>query len=669
MNVRTGLLLLFLAALGCSSGGGGTQMATIAFPLEGAVADGDTIMVRGTTADSAAVAAVRVNGVDATSNDGFATWQAVLPLEPGINRFQVETEDRNGNVTPGTSVTIEWQGVLNNLNDIAFDAVRGLALLVDSGSRVIAVDVATGRVAAVYGGSRGAGEPLEEADFIVVAPGDRFAYLYDENRILRLDLETGDRTLVADPQTGTGEWMEAPSAFAIHPDGTRLFMTRNERFVAVEIATGNRTQLDDTGTGPALVSVRGMTIDGPGNRALVVSDDMVLAVDLATGDRTVLSDSPDFGIGSAGRGAYLASSSTLFVPDNSFGADHILAVDLSTGTRTLFSGPGAGSGPDFESPRDIVHDAARNRLLVTDSDDGHDAIVAVDLATGDRSELYRNGRGAGPFIDDPRDIALDIGRNRLAVADPGSGGKSVNTVDLATGDRAALSEREDSQVAWRFEGIAYDAVRDRFLATASGRLVTVDARTGVRSFFGDEVTSLWDIEIDAANDRALVISSSGILYAFDLASGDATELAGPTVGSGPELSGARELGLDLEGNRAFVRSEGQLVEIDLATGDRSVRAARKGDPELDGRGAMLVDRAADRLYYAGSRQILAIDLATGERTVFSGGDKGDGPQFGGSIEAIVRLPGTDIALVLEDSRINGVIAVDLVTGDRTVFSK
>ena len=82
-------LLLCLAA---SSGLGDAEspVARIDFPLGSALTDAAQLRVRGTAHDPSGVAAVRVNGVPATSSDGFATWAVVVPLELGENALVVE---------------------------------------------------------------------------------------------------------------------------------------------------------------------------------------------------------------------------------------------------------------------------------------------------------------------------------------------------------------------------------------------------------------------------------------------------------------------------------------------------------------------------------------------------------------------------------------------------
>ncbi|MBM4015636.1 MAG: hypothetical protein FJ293_11825 [Planctomycetes bacterium] len=67
-----------LAALACGGGGGGGEKkppltATVLFPATESMTPADTLTVRGTASGVAAITGVTVDGIPATSADGFAT--------------------------------------------------------------------------------------------------------------------------------------------------------------------------------------------------------------------------------------------------------------------------------------------------------------------------------------------------------------------------------------------------------------------------------------------------------------------------------------------------------------------------------------------------------------------------------------------------------------------
>jgi hypothetical protein len=108
-----------LLLVACGGGGGGGvggagpgARATVVFPPASASVDGESVMVRGTAVvDAGTVAAVRVNGVAATSTDGFRTWTAAVPISPGTADLVVETETDGGTVDPrAASVPVRREG-------------------------------------------------------------------------------------------------------------------------------------------------------------------------------------------------------------------------------------------------------------------------------------------------------------------------------------------------------------------------------------------------------------------------------------------------------------------------------------------------------------------------------------------------------------------------------
>ena len=99
-------------------------------------------------------------------------------------------------------------------------------------------------------------------------------------------------------------------------------------------------------------------------------------------------------------------------------AGALVAVDLATGDRSVLSGAGAGAGPAFGGPVAVALDEPGGRALVLDPELG--AVIAVDLATGDRTPLP--AEEAGPGLERATAIAYDALRERVVLADPFRGG-------------------------------------------------------------------------------------------------------------------------------------------------------------------------------------------------------------------------------------------------------
>ena len=76
-----------------------------------------------------------------------------------------------------------------------------------------------------------------------------------------------------------------------------------------------------------------------------------------------------------------SANGRLVVVDNAL--DAVMLVDIATGNRAILSDATAGTGDAFVAPKDSALDLANNRVFVLDS--VLDAVVAVDLTTGNRT--------------------------------------------------------------------------------------------------------------------------------------------------------------------------------------------------------------------------------------------------------------------------------------------
>ncbi|MEM6734349.1 MAG: hypothetical protein AAF658_22480, partial [Myxococcota bacterium] len=232
---------------------------------------------------------------------------------------------------------------------------------------------------------------------------------------------------------------------------------------SVDVATGARTLLSGSGVGngPDLLQPDGrIDIDEVRNQ-LVVTDrrlDAIVGIDLDTGDRRIISDSSTAGAGvSSPIGiAVDGPNGVAYYTDSTL--DGVARVDLITGARTVLSDdtvPAAPQPIDFNTPQDVAIDAARNRLIVSDS--SLDALVEVSLNDGSRRAIEpptADGR-----LVRPRALVLD--GDRALVLDEGA--RVIVSVDLETGERTELSSLAVG-VGPRFSrsrDLAYDAVSGR----------------------------------------------------------------------------------------------------------------------------------------------------------------------------------------------------------------
>lgn len=530
-----------------------------------------------------------------------------------------------------------------------------------------------------------------------------------------------------------------PTGIAVNPAGTLavVYDRVTDALVSVDLATGERKVVSDaaTGSGP-LVRIEQVTFTSTGSEVLAVDapDGTVLAIELATGDRELISGNgrgSGEGLDFPGSLALDEQSGVVFVGDDGDdGNFRLLRVNLANGNRTVLSGTDSGdmvhgAGPSFSFIEDILLDPANNRVLVVDS--GLPAVMAVDLATGDRRVLSDAGTGDGPEPVFPVALARGPTPDELYIADRDL--EAVLHVDLITGDRTVISDEvtgtgvplpfmiamaahPDGQrifvaddlhlvpvavdvatgarslvdpttvvgsgpVFEDPEGVAVDGARGLALVSDDGldAIVAVDLATGERTFLGDDSSvTLADpegITFDPVAGRAVVLDSTlDACVAIDLGAGARTVLSSDEVGSGPDMSDPQSLALDAAGTTAYVSDLGRaaVFTVNLLTQERTILSDNNlsGGIAFEDPAGLLLDQARNRVVVADftAEAVIAVDLDSGERTELGAG--GSGPDVGGP-SAIALTADPDVALVYDELN-DRYLLLDLVTGDRTLFS-
>jgi hypothetical protein len=683
----------------------GAPLATIMFPPARGLTDIDSITVRGVAADVNGVAAIRVNGVPATTSDGYATWQAVVPLAHGNNTIVVESEDTLGNIDPDaatTSVQLS-RNRLRTASALGWDPVGERFVVADNGLQaLLAVDSVTGARTVLSSASTGTGNPLDYMTSLAWDPvrGQMLVGDWGQHAVVAVDLGTGDRTVIASESVGTGPVIATPYAVTWDPVRNRALVVDADvdALLAVDLDTGVRTVISDdsTGNGPALLGVNGAAWDPWRERLLVVDEawPALMAVDVVTGNRTMVSDA------STGSGPGFVRPHELTLDPmgqraivSDLDADALFAVDLVTGDRTVLSNQGTGVGPRLIQPTALAWDPLHDRVI--NHDDYYDSLFAVQPVSGDRSVFSSFSVGAGIPFDEPDEMVRDAVGRRAFVISEGDDGNVLFEVDLRTGNRRLLSGwgigagpslETPSTLIW-------DGPRQRVLVSdvSQAALLTVDVATGNRSVLlggntGTTFEQVHSMILDGmdpstpADDRVLVLDHEvDALLAVDLATGTQTVISDPTTGTGPNFEYPVCMTWDPRGRRAFVFDNFQntLFEVNLVTGDRHVifrseeeDFAAMSEFEFGDTTTIAWDAIHDRVFLGGESyaSIPTIDLATGALEVLTGADVGVGPRlqdpYGLSYD-----PLRNVLLTVERSSLSALVAIDGVTGDRVILSR
>jgi DNA-binding beta-propeller fold protein YncE len=571
----------------------------VVFPPARSLTDAATLTVRGTALLDGDVAAIRVNGVAARSTDGFRHWQATVPLTPGENTLAVESQDGAGQIDPAAAqaTIVSAPHPMYQPAGVVLDAPRNRALVIDNmQSTVLAVDLATGLRTVVHEYPAAPFAVEGAAPVVSSVPGPLAFPLHDielldadvprvvvaaYNQIFTLDVSTGERTVIASREAGSGPIIPTVLDIAVDAAGGRVLAVdfENESLMAVDLATGERSFVVDLvpGVEPVFTSVHGLVLD-------------------------------------AGAGRVLVSRS------RDFDTAEVVAVDLDTGEVARISGLGLGSGPELAQPDDMVLDEARGRVLIADSK--HDAVIAVDLATGDRTFLWDATSPGRPVLG-PTGLALDAQQGRALVVDDER--RSLYAVDLETGQLTRISDDlAGSGPALRVpSAIAMDVAEGRVLIGDRGgsELVAVALATGERSVLssdaageGPSLGAIFSVALDAQRQRVLAVDlEAQALLAVDLASGRRSALASAGDGRQPPLAEPRLVTIDEAGDQAVVSMRDGLVTVDLATGDRAMLAAGVRYSQWLG-----VQPECSRVLSVFSDDVRAVDLGSGRAAPVAG---------------------------------------------------
>lgn len=649
------------------------------FPPGRSLTDAASITVRGGVPDPSGVTGVTVGAVAATSDDGFATWAATVPLALGDNRLDIDVTRTGGAVledVAGLDVRREAT-ILGEIGRIAYDAPRDRVLMVEPlGNRLVAVDVATGEASVVSSGDVGTGDPfMGPRDVAVDAANDR-AFVTTRGRVIfEVDLRTGDRTVVSSTAVGDGVLgLDRPEGIAYDAERDRVIVTDQgtETVLAIDVDSGDRFEL--TGGFGVLSSPEGVAVDGDVAYVADSREDTIVEVDLVDGSRTILS-----GDSSAGLDLFNAldvavvgsgDDTTILVADSVRNA--LFEVDPDTGDR---SRPRSDVLPGLGGALGVAAGGTSDQVFAACGVPGW--IVEVDRsATPARTPLPTPGLPATPSVGEAADVVADLAGGRFFVAD--QLGARVVEVTLASGARRVVAAAAEDTFDVP-QGLAFDAAGAQVFVSGTDRdVVAVDLVADTASELGALGGSVsgahLGIDWDADGDRVLFPNRGPAeIVAFDGDTGATTTVSGDAVGDGPAFRAPSGVALDAAGDRLFVvdQLDDRVVAVDLDTGDRTVLS---GDGAGSGPNLLAVsggawDPVAEALYLntgSSTDAIVAVDPTTGARTLVSDPDRGAGPVLGDSTGLDVLGDGV---LLVSDRFRGGVYAVHVGSGDRVILAR
>lgn len=693
--------------------------ARVVFPSSASYTDATQLHVRGTAQDAGGIASVRVNGVAATSSDGFAHWSAVLPVSIGDNSFVVSVTDDFNNTNPtAASVTVTNRGVVvSSIMSLAFDESGGRLLVTDPERRALLSSRIFDRyVSVISDASRGTG-PMFQQPTGVVLDGAR-ALVTDSSldSLIEVNLATGNRVQLSAP-AGQAD-LRVSSPLAYQASTQRAFVgTISGTIVAIDLANGGaRTVLSGggVGTGIAFNNIRGIGLDSStGTTRLLVADGnahAIIAVDLTTGDRSIVSYAapldPDNQVGSGpavyglGQLAVDEAGHRVLVPDVSASAfvGRLFSIDLVTGNRTVLTS--STSDVELHFPNSVAYDPAAGKIYVGMSERGR--VFRYDVASTQVTPFVDSNVGSGYVLNYPYGVLFESlsGIPALYSLTRYPAATSYR-IDVSNGLRFALSNHI-GPTGLPVNGDSGNLVTDTragagkalFLDTPFNdpvmNLHGLDLVTGALSLVASAPFPDWQfvsrMAADFDNNRVIVgltkpAGGSGSIVAMDLTTGALTTLASLSVGNGPPMyeigAVAAVPGTFGTTARVLVGADYNLLAVN-GQGDRNFISAASNigsGPHMIRIEDMVVDFPGNRaLVASGQSQALQwVDLTTGNRTMASGLNptdltvRGSGPPLFGRPVRLATDLGANVAYVTSMQTI--ILSVDLESGDRVIISR
>lgn len=271
-----------------------------------------------------------------------------------------------------------------------------------------------------FGSSPGLMRGFVEGPSLYVA----FTANSSEGALFRVDLATGDRTWLSgrweDPQQGTqtrgaGPSLGAPYDVVRAPDGGLFVMVANElgrQLLHVDEASGDRTLAKDIASMAnlcKLIDMANVSLEyelevGPNGAPLVVGDaaggaglfeldvenDTCSTISFATDDGNRVGEGPEFSefktLTIQGGKAYTSNP----------GSYSLVEIDLATGQRRRFSSSSSATPVGEGPPAGAESILAGSGVVYAGRPSTSTSLIVteVDLATGDRTELFQE---SGPL--------------------------------------------------------------------------------------------------------------------------------------------------------------------------------------------------------------------------------------------------------------------------------
>jgi hypothetical protein len=481
------------------------------------------------------------------------------------------------------------------------------------------------------------------------------------------------------PQNSKGVLIGKPIDMELNEARTKAYITDAglNSVVEVDLSNGNRRIISGyypaknasvNNVGPA---IKGSGTEFAGNlnrfimneagNSLLVYDALktsAFRVNLTTGDRVELNKPIDVGQNKFSNHPYASRPGSQFAYVYDKEALALKKINLVTGAVVTRSGNGEGTGPAFTTSiysQAVTLNASSTKAYVH----FRDGVYVIDLNNGSRS--YKSG-SVGQWIGDSKaDPRVINNKVHMIVQIGTTPNLHYITSDISTGAKA-------------IKNVVPQPAKD--LLKTSNKFM---------------------IEIDAANDRAIVMQNNGDLLSANLVNGAVSKVSANNIGSGDGFTTsltARGVAQNNSGAFAFVGVDTSLVKVNQSNGSK-VKLSSCGLFNINSSNPYSITqyqnslalngddiyRTVYELEYSATQHwsdwrggLIKISGTSGGCSVVSGRNataamKGSGPVMG-RLESVALDDSGNFAYVLGKDITNGnssLFKIDLSNGNRTAL--
>ena len=681
--------------------------AEILYPPTGSLTDASTVSVFGAAEDSVEVDFVRINGMPASTLDGYESWSRQgVPLGPNSS-LSAQAGDTSGNFNNSAhDVEVSGGQALPILpTALAFDATQERLIFYSEGYEALFSYFPSTEQVLLFS-EPADGEEWEMVDLLYSpSPPSLYGIEGNSKSVLSFSLSTGEVTLVSGAGRGAGLSFDQPMglAFVNASAGSPPSLAVSDRkfgpedspaIVAVSLLTGDRSVISSSsdddravarGLGPSLNSPGGLHYQKSLSRFLVVDSEQkaLLAVDQSSGDRSILISNDDSEDGIA-----MVSPSNITLSSNGATAwlldppaKKVFSAHLPSSTLSLLSSntsPAGANNSRWSSPRNF-HFRSNFGLFVSDYS-GH-SIFTVETSSGARDAKLNLSAGDGPEWKSPCELVIDETVETGFISC--NGNDAIYSVSLVDGERSLLSgdgvgagpfllDPVDMAILSPSALIAIDvgAGQPRVLRISRpGGSRTLVSGQGVGS--GVSFNSASSVTVNPGANAAYVLDPlDKTITSVNLSTGDRYRVAGGGVGAGPALSDVASIAWHSGTSRLLLLQTGAVLSIDPSSLQRELLC----DLDLAGLdvnegGRIACPSGLDHalISLSSSTSVVKVSAVTGSVVEIFNGTTATGPPI--SELAGLGYSSTRRTLYLLSESMNALHAANTAANEQVIFSR